>query len=115
MPEESNRHWPEEPTFEQAYAELEQTAQALQQGQLSLDDTLKLYERGSFLARYCLQKLDGVELKVTQLLSHPDGTFSTKPIASERDVTPPEPLPAEAEPAPEPEAGQARGPRELFD
>src|SRR5438552_16012776 len=57
-------------TFEQAYAELEQTATALQQGQLSVDGTLRLYERGSFLARFCLEKLDGVELKVSQLLSH---------------------------------------------
>ena len=81
-------------TFEQAYAELEQTAQALQQGQLSLDETLKLYERGSFLARFCLEKLDGVELKVSQLLARGDGSYGTKPITSEKDVTPPEPPPA---------------------
>ncbi len=95
MPEPSNGSAPESLSFEQAYAELEQTAQALQQGNLSLDDTLKLYERGSFLARWCLEKLDGVELKVSQLLARSDGSFGTRPIASEKDVTPPEPPPAE--------------------
>jgi exodeoxyribonuclease VII small subunit len=114
MPEPSNGAEPESLTVEQAYAELEQTAQALQQGQLSLDDTLKLYERGSFLSRYCLQKLEGVELKVSQLLSHGDGTFSTRPITSEKDVTPPEP-PAPEPPSAEPEDLLLKEQKELFE
>lgn len=112
MPDQPNGAAPDAVTFEQAYAELEQTAQTLQQGQLSLDDTLKLYERGSFLARYCIQKLEGVELKVTQLLSHGDGTYSTRPIASEKDVTPPEPPPSDAA---EPEDVALKEQRELFE
>jgi exodeoxyribonuclease VII small subunit len=112
---------PDQPelTFEQAYAELEQTAQALQQGQLSLDDTLKLYERGSFLARFCLEKLDGVELKVSQLLARGDGTYGTRPIVSEKDVTPPEPSPPSSPPQmpdAEPEDDVfSKGQRELFE
>ena len=91
------------PTFEEAYAELEQTAQALQQGQLSLDETLRLYERGSFLANYCLEKLEGVELKIVQLLAKADGTYATKQIASEKDVSPPQPVPAQPKHEPEPD------------
>ena len=106
---------PEDLTFEQAYAELEQTAQALQQGQLSLDETLKLYERGSFLSRCCLQKLEGVELKVTQLLSHGDGTYSTRPIASEKDRSPPEPPASEPPPEAEAEDVVLKEQKELFD
>src|SRR5579862_8500756 len=105
---------PDELTFEQAYAELEKTAQALQQGQLSLDEMLRLYERGSVLARSCLQKLESVELKVSQLLSRGDGTYATKPIASEKDVTPPEPQSAEAH-EPEPDDDDLKGQKELFD
>jgi exodeoxyribonuclease VII small subunit len=101
-------------TFEQAYAELEKTAQALQQGQLSLDEMLRLYERGSALARSCLQRLESVELKVCQLLSRGDGTYGTKPIASEKDVTPPEPQPAEP-PEPAADDDELRGQKELFD
>lgn len=109
-PEPKNGHEPEQAlTFEQAYAELEQTAQALQQGQLSLDETLRLYERGSFLARYCIEKLDGVELKVTQLLTRPDGSYTTKSITSEKEVVLPEP------PTGEPADDPSRDQRALFD
>ncbi|MHB8621310.1 MAG: exodeoxyribonuclease VII small subunit [Chloroflexota bacterium] len=105
-------------TFEQAYAELEQAVSALQRGQLSLDDTLRLYERGSRLARYCQEKLDGVELKVTQLLSHPNGTYSTRPIASEKDVQPPEAPSPQRPPDNRPESSDAqrsKEQRELFE
>lgn len=108
------RSTPEELTFEQAYAELEQTAQALQQGQLSLDETLRLYERGSALARSCLQKLESVELKVSQLLNRNDGGYGTKPILSEKDVTPPEPPPSETA-EPDLENDELQGQKELFD
>jgi exodeoxyribonuclease VII small subunit len=105
---------PDELTFEQAFSELEKTAQALHQGQLSLDQMLQLYERGSALARSCLQKLDSVEMKVSQLLSRGDGTFGTKPIASEKDVTPPEAQPSEPE-EPELDEDELKGQKELFD
>lgn len=104
----------DELTFEQAYTELEKTAQALQQGQLSLDETLRLYERGSTLARSCLQKLESVELKVSQLLSRGDGTYATKPIASEKDVTPPEPQAPESQ-EPEIDDDELKGQKELFE
>lgn len=121
MPNERNGETPtpvEQLTFEQAYAELEQTAQALQQGQLSLDDTLELYERGSILARYCLEKLEGVELKITQLLTRADGTYTTKAIGSEKDVSAPEPPPAEPSASGPPEAPEdaaLKEQRELFE
>lgn len=105
---------PDKLTFEQAYAELEKTAQALQQGQLSLDEMLRLYERGSALARSCLQKLESVELKVSQLLSRGDGTYATKPVASEKDVTPPEPQPVEPR-EPELDGDELKDQKELFD
>ena len=120
MPDAPNGHSPEAaPTFEQAYAELEQTAQALQQGQLSLDETLRLYERGSYLSRYCLEKLEGVEMKITQLLAHADGTYSAKQITSERDVSPPAAIPAPERPSEAdedtPDEDFLKEQRELFD
>jgi exodeoxyribonuclease VII small subunit len=118
LPDAPNGQAPEDNlTFEQAYAELEQTVQTLQQGQLSLDETLRLYERGSFLSHYCLEKLEGVEMKVTQLLAHADGSYSTRVLASEKDVS--EPAPQPAEPAPRPRQSEQdddplRNQRELF-
>ena len=108
---------PDSLTFERAYAELEQTVQALQQGQLSLDETLRLYERGSFLSRFCLEKLEGVEMKVTQLLAHADGSYSTRVLASEKDIGQPVPPPAEppARPrSPDEDDDPLRNQRELF-
>lgn len=57
----------EEMTFEQAFAALEETVEQLETGELALEDTLSLYERGQALARRCQDLLDQAELRVTQL------------------------------------------------
>jgi exodeoxyribonuclease VII small subunit len=54
-------------TFEQAYAELEQTVQKLQAGNLPLAEALALYQRGMALAKHCEQQLDNAELSVQML------------------------------------------------
>jgi len=54
-------------TFEQAFAALEETVEQLETGELALEDTLSLYERGQALARRCQDLLDQAELRVTQL------------------------------------------------
>lgn len=57
----------EEMTFEQAFAALQETVEQLETGELVLEDTLWLYERGQALARRCQDLLDQAELRVTQL------------------------------------------------
>ena len=56
-----------EMTFEAAFAELEGIVQQLESGELSLEDTISLFERGQSLARQCQGRLDQAELRVTQL------------------------------------------------
>lgn len=56
-------------SFEDSYARLEQVIQKLEAGNLSLDESVALYEEGMRLARHCGRKLDDAELRVTQLLS----------------------------------------------
>ncbi|MDE2128939.1 exodeoxyribonuclease 7 small subunit [mine drainage metagenome] len=68
-------------SYEQATAELEQLVQQLESGQMSLDDTLKSYQRGATLLRYCREKLQAVEQQI-QIL---DGT-ELKPYASDRQA-----------------------------
>jgi exodeoxyribonuclease VII small subunit len=51
----------EEPTFEQAQAELEQIVERLEHGQAPLDEALKLWERGEELYAFCRTKLDAAE------------------------------------------------------
>jgi exodeoxyribonuclease VII small subunit len=57
----------DEPTFEQAQAELEQIVERLEQGQASLDEALSLWERGEQLYALCHAKLDAAQGKVEEL------------------------------------------------
>jgi exodeoxyribonuclease VII small subunit len=54
-------------TFEQAFRELEDTVARLEDGELSLEESLALFERGQQLSAYCSRLLEQAELKVTQL------------------------------------------------
>jgi exodeoxyribonuclease VII small subunit len=58
---------PQVPSFEEAFRKLEETAQALEQGSLSLSDATSLYEQGMKLAQVCNDLLTKAELKITQL------------------------------------------------
>ena len=53
-------------SYEEAYHQLEQILQALENGDLPLEESLKLYELGAALAAYCARKLDEAELRVRQ-------------------------------------------------
>lgn len=59
-------------TFEEAFAELEQTVRKLEDGELALEESLVLYERGQALAQLCSRKLDEAELKIEQVTSEGD-------------------------------------------
>ncbi len=54
-------------SFEEAFSELEDLVQRMETGNLSLDEALALFERGTALVTYCNDKLDAAELKVRQL------------------------------------------------
>ncbi|HEX2907796.1 MAG TPA: exodeoxyribonuclease VII small subunit [Phototrophicaceae bacterium] len=54
-------------SFEAAFAELESIVSQLESGELSLDDSVALFERGRKLSEYCQTLLDKAELRVSQL------------------------------------------------
>jgi exodeoxyribonuclease VII small subunit len=54
-------------TFEQAFKELEEMVAKLEEGELSLEASLELYERGQQLTAYCSRLLEEATLKVTQM------------------------------------------------
>jgi exodeoxyribonuclease VII small subunit len=54
-------------SFEQALKKLDETVQALEGGELPLDETTKLYEQGMRLANRCTELLSKAELKITQI------------------------------------------------
>jgi len=55
------------PSFEELYRQLEEKVSLLEQGGLSLDDSLAAYEDAVGLAQKCQQMLDGAELRITKL------------------------------------------------
>jgi exodeoxyribonuclease VII small subunit len=62
-------------TFEQAFAELEETVGKLEAGGLTLEESLTLFERGQALAAHCGKQLDEAELKINQITPEGDVTF----------------------------------------
>jgi exodeoxyribonuclease VII small subunit len=54
-------------SFEAAFAELEQIIIRLDGGDLSLDESVTLYQRGRALSLHCQALLDGAALRVTRL------------------------------------------------
>jgi len=64
-------------TFEQAFAELEETVRKLEAGGLGLEESLALFERGQTLAAYCNAQLDQAELKIKKL--SPEGAVLFEP------------------------------------
>ena len=54
-------------TFEMALEELEVTVTQLELGDLTLEESLTLFERGQALAVYCNQQLEQASLRVEQL------------------------------------------------
>jgi exodeoxyribonuclease VII small subunit len=65
--------------FEEAFEELEQVVRQLEEGQLSLDESLALFERGQALSARCQQLLETAELKVQQLVPRAGG-FGLQPF-----------------------------------
>ena len=64
-----------EQTFEDAFQELADIVDQLEAGDLTLDDTLKLYERGRALVQSCQLQLNDAELHVMQLTTGADGAL----------------------------------------
>ena len=64
MPRKSTK----KPDFETALTELEELVETLEQGDISLEESLKLFERGVTLTRNCQTSLKQAEQKVQILL-----------------------------------------------
>lgn len=70
MPKKTSAKNIDDLTFEQAFKELTETVARLEDGDLPLEESLALFERGQQLSAHCSRLLDRAELKVTQLASN---------------------------------------------
>jgi exodeoxyribonuclease VII small subunit len=66
--------------FEDAYHELIEIIDQLESGDLSLDESMTLFERGRKLVTLCEGQLNTAELRISQLLSDGDGGMHTEPL-----------------------------------
>jgi exodeoxyribonuclease VII small subunit len=60
-----------EGTFEEALEALEEIVGRLEEGRLSLDDSLRCYEFGVLISRRCEKMLDEAELRISRLETQP--------------------------------------------
>lgn len=68
--------------FEESLTELEQLIERLEQGDITLEESLKTFERGVQLTRACQKALEEAEQKV-QILLEKNGETTLKPFEDE--------------------------------
>lgn len=61
--------------FEESLKRLEEIVETLEQGSVSLDEAMKMYEEGVVLSKQCLEKLTQAELKLKRLSKDVNGNF----------------------------------------
>ncbi len=67
-------------TFEEALTEVENKVRKLEGGELSLEDSLALFEEGIALTRECHEKLDAADQKLVELTRTSDGGIQEREI-----------------------------------
>lgn len=64
-------------SYEQAFNELESIVASLESEQQTLEETMRLFERGQLLAQFCGALLDNAELRIKELT---DSRISTEEV-----------------------------------
>ncbi len=62
-----------EPSFEEAFKQLEAVVAKLESGETGLEDTITLFEEGMRLSGICQKRLDEADRKIELLLRKPGG------------------------------------------
>ena len=68
------------PSFEDSLKKLETIVEKLEKGDLSLEESLKLFEEGVGLSAACKKELDEAEGKVQILVKQRDGSLKAEPL-----------------------------------
>ncbi|MEO0881445.1 MAG: exodeoxyribonuclease VII small subunit [Pseudomonadota bacterium] len=71
----------EDLSFEDALKELEGIVGKLESGDVELEQSIAIYERGAALKTHCEAKLKSAELKVEQIVQGAGGKVTTEPAA----------------------------------
>ena len=63
-------------TFEQALIALEEVVQQLESGNVPLDQSITLYERGEALRKHCQARLDAAQARIEKIVTDQSGNTS---------------------------------------
>jgi exodeoxyribonuclease VII small subunit len=68
-------------SFEDALRALEDVVRKLESGDVPLDDSITLYERGEALRKHCQARLDAAQARIEKIVAGPDGNaVGTQPF-----------------------------------
>jgi len=88
-----------EPKFEKDLEKLEKIVESLEDGELSLDESLKRFEEGVTLAKRCEKALAAAEKRIEILTKNTEGELEAQPFGENAS----EAAPADESPEPDSE------------
>lgn len=72
-------------TFEEALKDLGKIVEKLEDGNLNLEESIELYQKGMELSGFCSQKLDQAERRISMLIKDKDGELLEMPFVEEEE------------------------------
>ncbi|MEY2942651.1 MAG: hypothetical protein RLY97_665 [Pseudomonadota bacterium] len=72
-------------SFEDALRALEDIVRKLESGDVPLDQSITLYERGEALRRHCQARLDAAQMRIEQIVAGPDGVATGTKVFDETE------------------------------
>ena len=72
-------------TFEEAFNDLNEVVERLQKGDLSLDETITLFEQGMRLSFQCEKFLEDADRRIEVLVRREDGRLGAEPFDEPND------------------------------
>jgi exodeoxyribonuclease VII small subunit len=73
-------------SFEQALKALEEVVRSLETGEVALDESITLYERGEALRKHCQARLDAAQARIEKIVAGPGGPQRTEPLDPDRSA-----------------------------
>ncbi len=74
---------PEKNTLENYLKRLEEIVERMEKGEISLDESVELYEEGVGIAKECAERLKNAELKIKKLSKDVEGQFKLEEFDKE--------------------------------
>jgi len=76
-----NKKKAEDISFEDYLRKLEKIVHRLEEGELTLEESVQAYEEGMSISKICLEKLNKTKKKIEKLVIEGEDKYSTKPFS----------------------------------